>query len=103
VITYEEQVKGRLAYIQKATTTEQREEAYQLLANTAVFFAEFPLLNFSQAAQSRFEMLKNTKLNVGANDLRIAAIALEHGADVVTQNVHDFARIPQLGITNWLP
>jgi tRNA(fMet)-specific endonuclease VapC len=103
VITYEEQVQGRLAHIQKAKDLGQREVAYQLFANTALFFSEFTLLNFSQHAQSRFETLKAMRLNVGPNDLRIAAIALENNAAVVTRNVRDFSRIPDIKIINWLP
>lgn len=35
-------------------------------------------------------------------DLRIAAIALQHGLTVVTGNVRHFAGIPDLKVENWL-
>jgi tRNA(fMet)-specific endonuclease VapC len=41
------------------------------------------------------------RLNVGVKDLRIAAITLEHGGILVTRNVSDFQRIPNLTIANW--
>ena len=41
------------------------------------------------------------KLGVKANDLRIAAIALENSAIVVTRNRIDFERVPELRIENW--
>jgi tRNA(fMet)-specific endonuclease VapC len=41
------------------------------------------------------------KLNVGRMDLRIGAIALEHGATVVTRNLRDFRRIPNLTAEDW--
>ncbi len=41
------------------------------------------------------------KLNVGHDDLRIAAIALENNAVVVTRNTRDFARVPELKVENW--
>ena len=54
------------------------------------------------AAEVCFEMLKTQRLNVGPNDLRIAATALEIGASVVTRNVRDFSRVPGLSIATWM-
>ena len=41
------------------------------------------------------------KLNVRANDLRIAAIALENSAIVVSRNLRDFQRVPGLQVEDW--
>ncbi len=41
------------------------------------------------------------KLNVGRNDLRLAALALELGAIVVTDNIRDFVRVPGLSWIDW--
>ncbi len=56
---------------------------------------------FSAAAITRHAALKKQKLNVGGNDLKIAAIALETGATVVTRNRRDFSRIPGVTIEDW--
>ena len=58
-------------------------------------------LNFTEAAMIRYDGLRTQKLNVGANDLKIAAIALEHGLIVVTRNQRDYDRVPALVTENW--
>jgi len=102
VISYQEQVQGRLAWLAKARTPAEQERAYQLLADLPVFFAEFPIANFSEATSQRFDRLKALKLNVGLNDLRIAATVLELGAAVVTRNLRDYSRVPDLRIETWV-
>jgi tRNA(fMet)-specific endonuclease VapC len=41
------------------------------------------------------------RLNVGSNDLKIAAIALENQAIVVTRNRRDFGRVAALTCEDW--
>ena len=41
------------------------------------------------------------KLGVRRMDLRIASIALENSATLVTRNVCDFQRVPGLIVENW--
>jgi tRNA(fMet)-specific endonuclease VapC len=101
VISYQEQVQGRLAWLMKAKSPLERERAYQLLADTPLFFAEFRIVGFTEVMERRFEELRNLKLNVGPNDLRIATTALEIGAVVVTRNLRDFSRVPGLQIETW--
>lgn len=38
---------------------------------------------------------------IGQNDLWIAATALAHKRPVVTRNVSEFSRIPNLGVINF--
>ena len=52
-------------------------------------------------AIARFEALAKAHRNVKRNDLRIAALALELGATVVTRNRRNFSRISGLAIEDW--
>ncbi len=58
-------------------------------------------MSFPAAAVERYEELKKSRLNVGHNDLRIAATALVSGATVVTASTRDFARVPGLQLEDW--
>jgi tRNA(fMet)-specific endonuclease VapC len=49
----------------------------------------------------RFEDLRTMRLNIGSMDLRIAAIVREAGCVLVTRNVRDFQRVPELVIEDW--
>jgi tRNA(fMet)-specific endonuclease VapC len=64
-------------------------------------FGSFSIVPFSVPAILRFEALKKLKLNIGPNDTRIGAIALEAGATVVTHNLRDFQRVPGLKCEDW--
>ena len=100
VITVEEQIDGRFKKISAARTIPERETAYLQLAVTAQALGRLRILPFTAAAMARYESLWAMKLNVGKNDLRIAAMALKNNATVVTRNVRDFERVPGLFVEN---
>ena len=62
---------------------------------------EDPGYTFSEAAIRRYNALLAMMLNIGKMDLRIAAIALEENAVVITRNLRDFGRVPGLACENW--
>jgi tRNA(fMet)-specific endonuclease VapC len=45
--------------------------------------------------------LLTLRLNVGKKDQRIAATTLGNGATLVTRNLQDFQRIPNLALEDW--
>ena len=63
--------------------------------------AKWRILPYTESANAAVAQLKALRLNVGLADLRIAAIALEHRAVVVTRNRRDFSRVPGLNIEDW--
>jgi tRNA(fMet)-specific endonuclease VapC len=101
VISIEEQLSGWYALLRSTTRQELLSVAYQSLADSIPFLAKFNILGFSETAMERFDRLVALKLNVRKMDLRIAAIALEHNAVVVTRNVRDFQRVPGLVVEDW--
>jgi tRNA(fMet)-specific endonuclease VapC len=101
VITVEEQLSGWYAYLRRAKQPPEVERAYGELAEAVPFLAAWKILEFPQPAFARYRQLVAMKLNVGKPDLRIAAIVLENNAILVTRNVRDFSRVPNLVIENW--
>ena len=80
---------------------DQLPPVYEQLAEQVVFLARWRKLSFTLNAIARHEHLLMLRLNVGRNDLRIAAITLEHGGIVVTRNLRDFQRVPNLVVEDW--
>ncbi len=74
---------------------------YARLTGSINELGNWHLVSLTVGASLRYNLLKQQKLNVGGNDLRIAAIALETGATVVTRNRRDFGRIPGVTIEDW--
>lgn len=100
-ITVEEQIGGWYSAIRVARTPQQIETAFTRLTESVRALAGWDVLPFTAAAVVRFQTLLRQKLNVGGNDLRIASIALEAGATVVTRNLRDFGRIPGVRCEDW--
>jgi tRNA(fMet)-specific endonuclease VapC len=101
VVSVEEIWDGWQAAINRAKTPEAIGHAYDRLTATLDELRGWPVASCPAAAVVRYRAIKKQKLNVGANDLRIAAVALELGAVVVTRNVSDFGRVPGLRIEDW--
>jgi tRNA(fMet)-specific endonuclease VapC len=101
VITVHESVMGWQTYLLKARSPADIEFGYGELARSVRGFSKMPILEYTVPAIARFDSLKKIKLNIGTNDIRIAAIALEAGATVVTRNLRDFHRVPGLVCEDW--
>jgi tRNA(fMet)-specific endonuclease VapC len=101
VTTADEMVSGWQARLRRARTDADIALAERRLAEVLELMAGWEVLPMTVAALSRFDGLKQLKLNVGPNDLRIAAVALEEGGIVVTRNLRDFRRVSGLVCEDW--
>jgi len=100
-ITAEEQLRGRLAQIKKASTTEALAMAHRRFRQAIYDLAKLNILELDSAAITIFEDLKRQRPRIGSQDVRIAAITIANGAVVVTRNRVDFGQIAGLKIEDW--
>lgn len=100
-VNVEESLGGWYARSRQARTNAAEAAASQLFAAAVGFLAKFPIHPLTEPILDRYDRLRKLRLNVGRNDLKIAATALELGAVVVTNNATDFGRIPQLVWEDW--
>ena len=101
VVSVEEMLSGWYTLLRLAKRRSQIVLAYERLATSVEFLSTFTIWRFTDAAVDRFERLRTMWLGVRGNDMRIAAIALELGAVLVTRNRRDFQRMPGLTIEDW--
>ena len=101
IVTYEEQVAGRLAVLRRARTNDKRIRAYHWLQHTLDFYCRIPVLQFNRMADNTFQDLQKLRLRIGTQDLLIAAIALANDATLLTRNRRDFQQVPGLVMEDW--
>lgn len=102
VISADESLRGWLALIAKADTPEKESIAYSRLNETIDILSDLVRLPYDLDAAARFQNFRKAGLRTGSKDLKIACIALEHDATVLTRNTGDFAVVPGLKVANWL-
>jgi tRNA(fMet)-specific endonuclease VapC len=98
IVTFEEQMRGWLAFIAKAKTPEQQVAAYARLHTLLRDYQRFPVLDFDHPAAQLLASLRRRYRRHGAADLKIAAIAIAAGAKLLSRNVRHFEHIERLTV-----
>lgn len=101
IVTLEEQIRGWLNLIRRESASERIVGAYSGLERAVQFFQRIEVLPFDQVAYSVHNDLKQKKVRVGTQDLRIASIALSVNGTLVTRNRRDFEKIQGLRFEDW--
>ena len=102
VVTWEEQLRGWLAEINRCRNFGDQVPAYERLQKLAVFINEWDVLPFDEQAAAECQELRRQRIRIGAQDLKIAAIALVNHALLLSGNLRDFQKVPGLRVENWL-
>lgn len=102
IISADESLRGWLALIARAASPERESEAYSRLNETISILGDLVRLPYDLDAAARFQSSRKAGVRIGSKDLKIACIALEYDATVLTRNTRDFAVVPGLKMENWL-
>lgn len=101
IVSFEEQMRGWLAYIARAKSAGQQIQGYARLHSLLEDYTTRPVLDFDQRAAATFDRLLRGKVRVGTMDLKIAAIALARDALLLSRNLADFRKVPGLRVEDW--
>ena len=101
IISFEEQMRGWLSYVSRAATPERTIQGYLRLHALLEDFQTRPVLDFDPDALAVYQRLSKAKIRIATMDLRIAAIAIANDALLITRNLKDFRRVPELRAEDW--
>lgn len=101
IITVEEQLTGWYTVMRQAKNDQQIVLDYGGMTYSMQFLSRMQVLSLTTGAMARFTAFRTAKLKIKTMDLRIACVALEFGATLVTRNRVDFEVVPELAIEDW--
>ncbi|MFN8489509.1 MAG: type II toxin-antitoxin system VapC family toxin [Caldilineaceae bacterium] len=101
VISAAEQIQGRMAVISQAKSEIDAARGFARLMETIRFYQTVQVVPYDIADATLFDQLRHAKIRIGRQDLRIASIALNLNATLVTRNRRDFIQVPGLSIVDW--
>ena len=102
IITYEEQLSGWLAEIHKTKNVTWQQDAYADLRKVLDSFHDWEVCDWSLSAAERFRHFRTDGITIGSMDLKIACLAFEQKATLLTSNAKDFEKVPGLVFEDWL-
>jgi tRNA(fMet)-specific endonuclease VapC len=102
VITAQETFEGWFALINRKKAGVAQTAAYTQFLKSLETLVKFAILPFDEDAAHVFERLRKQRIRIGTMDLKLASICLAHEATLLTRNLADFARVPDLRVENWL-
>jgi tRNA(fMet)-specific endonuclease VapC len=102
IVAAEEQLRGWLAQIHRVRQPHEQIVPYVRLAKLIDFLCEWPIIHWNEPAADEFVRLRQQRIRIGTQDLKIAAIALANDAPLLSANLRDFNKVPSLRVEDWL-
>jgi tRNA(fMet)-specific endonuclease VapC len=102
VIAVEEQLRAWLAQIHRVRDPHRLISPYDRLVRLLDTLSEWEILRWNESAANAFDELRRARIRVGTQDLRVASLAIAHGARLLSSNLRDFEKVPDLRVEDWL-
>lgn len=102
VVSVEEQLRGWLAQIRRASSVHRQIVPYVRLVKLVEFLRDWQIVPWNEPAADTFSRLRSLRVRIGTQDLKIASIALVNDALLLSANLRDFEKVPGLRVENWL-
>jgi tRNA(fMet)-specific endonuclease VapC len=102
IVSIEEQLRGWLAEIRRQQIATNQPYAYRRLADLIRFVSLWRALPFDTAAATDFVSMRQQRVRIGTQDLKIAAIARTNDVLLLSANLRDFQQVPGLRVEDWL-
>jgi tRNA(fMet)-specific endonuclease VapC len=102
VVSVEEVLRGWLAVIHRLREVHRQVPAYIRLGQFFSVLGDWEIVPFEERAAAQFASLRRQRIRMGSMDLKIASIALANDALLVTANLRDYSRVPELRCEDWL-
>ncbi len=102
VVSLEEQMRGWLAAIKKRARVADQVDVYPRLTQLVDFYSQWTIVPFDEHCAEIFESLRKSRIRIGTEDLKIAAIALANDALLLSANLVHFQKVPGLKVKDWL-
>jgi tRNA(fMet)-specific endonuclease VapC len=101
IISVEEQLQGWLAAIRRRPDIEMQARGYVRLASYLDAIKRWKIVAFDEHSVAEFKRLREEKVRIGTQDLKIASIALAKNMLVLSANLRDFRKVPGLRVASW--
>jgi tRNA(fMet)-specific endonuclease VapC len=101
IITFEEQMRGWLSWLAQARSVEQQVERYRRLKRMLTSYHDVIILDFDEKAAGELQRRQKQRVRIGTMDLKIAALALANNATLLSRNLKDFRKVPDLKVEDW--
>jgi tRNA(fMet)-specific endonuclease VapC len=102
VVAVEEQLRAWLAHVRRTHDVKKQVYPYDRLIRLVDTLRQWDVARWNESAANIFIRLRSERIRIGTQDLKIASIALDVGALLLSANLRDFEKVPGLRVEDWL-